>query len=164
MGTVIGVYKSARDTPNFHFRIIFSDEATFTLHGEINRHNCRYWSDNNPHWMLAIKTQWPRKLNVWAGLFGNHLIGPFFIDGNLTAEKYEGMLRNQIVPAITATVGDEMEEYWFQQDGAAPHYGRNVRGYLDTVFPERWIGRRGHIEWPARSPILPRWTIFCGGI
>lgn len=29
--------------------IIFSDEATFMLNGNVNRHNCRLWSDVNPH-------------------------------------------------------------------------------------------------------------------
>ena len=41
----------------------------------------------------------------------------------------------------------------WQQDGAPPHYGRNVREYLDEMFPE-WIGRRGTTEWPPRSPDL----------
>jgi len=72
----------------------------------------------------------------------------------LTAEKYEDMLRNQIVPAIREIAGDNFEDIWFQQDGAASHYGQDVRAYLDTVFRDRWIGRRGTIEWPARSPDL----------
>jgi len=27
--------------------IVFSDKAT--LHESVHRHNCRYWSDKNPH-------------------------------------------------------------------------------------------------------------------
>jgi len=56
------------------------------------------------------------------------------------------MLRNQIVPAIRAIVDENIENTWFQQDGAAPYYGRNVRYYLNEVFVERWIGRKGPIE------------------
>ena len=26
---------------------------------------------------------------------------------------------------------------------------------MDTQFPHRWIGRRGVIEWPARSDLTP---------
>ena len=33
----------------FYRKIIFSDEALFWLNGFGNRHNMRYWSDNNPH-------------------------------------------------------------------------------------------------------------------
>jgi hypothetical protein len=29
-----------------------------------------------------------------------------------------------------------------------------IRQYLNQVFPNRWIERRGLIEWPARSPDL----------
>jgi len=43
-------------------------------------------------------------------------------------------------------VNKNIENTWFQQDSAA-HYGRNVRYYLNKVFVERWIGRRGPIEW-----------------
>lgn len=93
----------------------------------------------------------------------NSIIGPFFIEGNLTAAIYENMLRDQIVPAIQAIAGYNFEHTWFQQDGAAPHYGRNVRNYLNAVFPDRWIGRRGAIEWPARSPDLTALDYFLWG-
>ena len=64
------------------------------------------------------------------------------------------MLREQIGPAIQVVVGENMENTYFQQDGAAPHYVLHVGAYLDGVFPRRWIGRRGVIDWPARSPDL----------
>ncbi|CAB0036793.1 unnamed protein product, partial [Trichogramma brassicae] len=47
-----------------------------------------------------------------------------------------------------------------KQDGAAAHYGRNVRNFLDGEFFDRWIGRRGTIEWPARSPDLTPLDFF----
>jgi hypothetical protein len=37
-------------------------------------------------------------------------------------------------------------------DGAPPHYHRHVRAYFDDTLPGRWIGRRGAIEYPPRSP------------
>ena len=72
---------------NFINRILFSDESTFCLNGHVNRHNCRYWSDTNPYWMEQIHTQRPEKLNVWCGIIGYHVIGPFFINGNLNSEE-----------------------------------------------------------------------------
>lgn len=39
-----------------------------------------------------------------------------------------------------------------KKNGAPPHYLAPVRGYLDEVFPKRWIGKRTLIEWLARSP------------
>lgn len=151
------------EDPHLPFDIVFSDEATFQLDGTLNRHNCRYWSDVNPDWIRADKSQYPQKLNVWAGILNNRIIGPFFIDGNLNAVKYEAMLRDQIVPAIREIAGDDFENVWFQQDGAAPHYARDVRAYLDEVFTDHWIGRRGAIEWPARSPDLTPLDYFLWG-
>ena len=42
----------------------------------------------------------------------------------------------------------------FQQDGASSHYSVNARKILNEQMPNQWIGRRGPIEWPARSPDL----------
>lgn len=63
---------------HFLFNICFSDECSFFLNGIVNRHNCRYWSDSNPSIFHEVHTQHPQKLNVWAGIFGDRLVGPFF--------------------------------------------------------------------------------------
>lgn len=147
---------------NFLYRIVFSDEATFQINGNINRHNFRYWSDVNPNWMRDNHTQ-PQKLNVWMGMVNNVLFGPFFILGNLTAATYEIMLRDQIIPAIRAVIGEDFENVCFQQDGAPPHFARDVRNFLNENFTERWIDRRGPIEWPARSPDLTPLDYFLWG-
>ncbi|KAJ8957455.1 hypothetical protein NQ318_004936 [Aromia moschata] len=66
--------------------VLFSDESTFTLHGHVNRQNCLYWSGENAYCMRELHTQNPEKVNVWAGIIGENIIGPFFIDGNLNGE------------------------------------------------------------------------------
>ena len=58
---------------------------------------------------------------------------------------------------------DSFQNIWFQQDGAAAHYGREAGAYLDTQFPHMWIGKRGEIEWPARSPDLKPLDYFLWG-
>ncbi|MBZ5796273.1 transposase [Burkholderia contaminans] len=116
--------------------------------------------------MRENHTQHPQKLNVWAGIVGEQIIGPYFIEGNLTAATYLNLLQDHIVPAIAHLFPDNNRpglpngNVFFQQDGAPPHYGMNVRRYLDQVFPGRWIGRRGFIEWPARSPDLNPLNFF----
>ena len=62
------------------------------------------------------------------------------------------MLRTSVLPAIRTLYGNE--EFYFQQDGAPSHYHRDVRAYLDHKLPGHWIGRRGPIEFPPRSPDL----------
>ncbi|KAJ8934736.1 hypothetical protein NQ318_001557 [Aromia moschata] len=66
----------------------FSDEATFCLNGTVNHQNYRYRSRTNPHWIIEAHIQHPQKLNVWAGIVTNRIIGPFFFEETLTGERY----------------------------------------------------------------------------
>lgn len=146
-------------------RVCFSDECTFSLNGSVSRHNCRYWSGTNPHWFHEGHTQHPQTLNVWAGIYGDRIIGPIFINGTLNGLKYLEMLREDIVPALIDVNRGQAEEFppIFQQDGAPPHYYLPVREFLNNQFDNRWIGRRGPIEWPARSPDLSPLDFFLWG-
>lgn len=153
--------------PNYVKNICFSDECSFSLCGTVNKQNVRYWSDTNPRIIREEHTQYPQKVNVWAGILGDHIIGPLFIEGNLTGQLYLQMLQNEITPLIDEVVGANPLEFdmevIFQQDGATPHYSREVRNYLNRVYINRWIGRRGVIEWPARSPDLTPMDFFLWG-
>lgn len=152
--------------PTFLKNTCFSDESTFHLTGYVNRHNCRYWSEANPNEHREAHTQRPQKRNVWAGILGNEIIGPFFIEGNLDSAKYILLLHNQIVPTMRVSAARQniaWTDVYFQQDGAPAHYARLVREYLDLVFPNRWIGRLGPILWPPRSPDLTPLDFFLWG-
>ncbi|KAG5892168.1 hypothetical protein JTB14_026406 [Gonioctena quinquepunctata] len=156
--------------PRFIKQIMFSDEATFCLNGSVNRQNCRYWSRDNPHWMMDGHTQYPQKVNVWAGIINDRIIGPYFFEGNLTGVRYLEFLRNELIPSLADIFpnannpNSPNESIWLQQDGAPPHYARDVREFLNNCFPRRWIGRRGPIEWPPRSPDLTPLDFSCGVI
>ncbi|KAJ8909340.1 hypothetical protein NQ315_003285 [Exocentrus adspersus] len=76
--------------------ILFSDEAIFTLHGEVNRQNCRYYAETNPHWIVEQHTQHRAKLNVWAGVIEDRIIGPIFFDETLTGDRYRHFLENTL--------------------------------------------------------------------
>ena len=39
----------AEKDPNILDKIIWGDEVSFKLNDKVNRHNCVYWSDSNPH-------------------------------------------------------------------------------------------------------------------
>lgn len=41
-----------RQNPNLFLFIYFSDEYRFYLKGFVNKYNCQYWSDENPHTLL----------------------------------------------------------------------------------------------------------------
>ncbi|KAG8302280.1 hypothetical protein J6590_034593 [Homalodisca vitripennis] len=66
---------------------------------------------------------YPLKVNVWLGVIGTQLAGPFFIEGNLNAISHQRLLENEIKPALRNMFGEHFQNIWFQQDGAPPHYG-----------------------------------------
>ena len=66
------------DNPNYLFHICFSEECSFSLNGEVNRHNGLYWSDNNPRIFREVHTQHPENLNVWQEFLKIVLLAHFF--------------------------------------------------------------------------------------
>lgn len=52
------------------------------------------------------------------------------------------MLQQVIISSIECVAGQNINEIWFQQDGAPTQRNRE---YLNEKFPNRWIQRR---EWP----------------
>lgn len=147
---------------NFLSTVCFTDECTFTLNGEPNTQNYRYWATQNPHVYVASHTQYRQSVNVWAGIFKDTILGPFFIDGTLTGEKYLDLLITDVCPAL-AELAEDDEVVWFQQDGAPAHYHADVRNFLNHTFVNSWIGRGGPVEWPARSPDLSPNDFFLWG-
>jgi hypothetical protein len=55
------------------------------------------------------------------------------------------------------------KHFIFQQDGAPPHFHRNVTTFLDETFPGR-VGRGGPTVWPPRSPDLTPLDFFEWGL
>ncbi|GFW17889.1 hypothetical protein TNCV_1134891 [Trichonephila clavipes] len=59
--------------PDFHKRILFSDEAHFWLNGYVNKQNCRIWSEANPQ--VYVETPlYPEKLTVWCALWAGGIL------------------------------------------------------------------------------------------
>ncbi|GFW36671.1 uncharacterized protein TNCV_1956711 [Trichonephila clavipes] len=59
--------------PNFHKRILFSDEAHFWLNGYDNKQTCRIWSEANP--LVYVETPLhPEKLTVWCALWAGGIL------------------------------------------------------------------------------------------
>ncbi|GFW60018.1 uncharacterized protein TNCV_4864731 [Trichonephila clavipes] len=54
--------------PDFHKRILFSDEAHFWLNGYVNKQNCRIRSEANPQVYVETPLH-PEKLTVWCALW-----------------------------------------------------------------------------------------------
>lgn len=139
-------------------RVWWSDEACFKLNGQINRHNCVYWDSENPRVTVEKSVNSPG-ITVWAAISSLGIIGPYFFEDTVTGEAYRHMLQTFFWPRV-----QQHDQFYFQQDGAPPHYSRTVRQWLDYNFAGKWIGRRGPIEWPARSPDLTPPDFFLWGV
>ncbi|GFU75757.1 hypothetical protein TNCV_1652171 [Trichonephila clavipes] len=61
--------------PDFHKRILFSDEAHFWLNGYVNKQNCRIWSEANPQVYVETPLH-PEKLTVWCALWAGGILLP----------------------------------------------------------------------------------------
>ncbi|GFV46714.1 transposase [Trichonephila clavipes] len=59
--------------PDFHKRILLSDEAHFLLSGYVNKQNCRIWSEANPQVYVETPLH-PEKLTVWCALWAGGIL------------------------------------------------------------------------------------------
>jgi hypothetical protein len=82
-------------------------------------------------------------VTVWAGIWAQGVVGLLFIEGAATANLYLELLQTTVVPDLEHHY--DLGSLIWQQDGAPPHFGRNVRTFRDEKFP-MWIGRRGKVE------------------
>ncbi|GFY35933.1 uncharacterized protein TNCV_4843051 [Trichonephila clavipes] len=112
--------------PDFHKRILFSEEAHFWWNGYVNKQNCRIWSEANPQ--VYVKTPLhPEKLTVWCALYAGGIIGPYFFKNDeghnvtVNGDRYRAMITNFFIPELN---NHDVQELWFQQDGATCHTAR----------------------------------------
>ncbi|GFU94576.1 uncharacterized protein TNCV_1265471 [Trichonephila clavipes] len=152
--------------PFFAASVLFTDEGVFFRErGIFNIHNSHSWAAANPHVTRTRAAQDRFLVNVWAGILGDHLIGPYILPDRLTGPRYLIFLE-QVLPDlldsahVTAATRTSM---WFQQDGAPAHFSISVRNHLDATCGERWIGRGGPVHWPPRSPDLSCLDYFFWG-
>ncbi|GFV59175.1 uncharacterized protein TNCV_2339161 [Trichonephila clavipes] len=59
--------------PDFHKRILFSDEAHFWLNDYVNKQNCRIWSEVEPQVYVETPLH-PEKLTVWCALWAGGIL------------------------------------------------------------------------------------------
>ena len=80
----------------FLLKILWTDEVKFTRDGMFNVHNMHNWQTENPHSILETHFQVKWNINVWAGIIGHLIIGPYFFEGNVTSAAYFDLLQNKL--------------------------------------------------------------------
>lgn len=152
------------ENARFPINILWTDEATFTTNGTVSSQNCRWWALENPHFTIECKDQYSFKVNVLCGLLNNTVIGPFFIDGNLNANRYLQFLQQDLLPILNQMPRRQRERIWYQLDGASVHCSVAIRQFLNESFNGKWIGRYSEYPMPARSPDLTPMDFFLWGL
>jgi hypothetical protein len=102
------------------------------------------WSQN-PHQGVEHVRDSP-KVYVLYAVSRKQVYGPFsFAQTTSTGHAYLDMLEHFLVPQLGVN-----SVLW--QDGASPHYHRDLTRYLNQKFPRGYTGRCGYIPCPPRSP------------
>ncbi|XP_066148942.1 uncharacterized protein [Euwallacea fornicatus] len=150
---------------NFGNNILFTDEACFTRKGVTNFHNEHVYADENPHAIKVKHFQHEFKINVWAGIISNHIVGPVIFPQRLTGEIYLQYLQNSLPNLLENLPLQLRRDMWLMHDEAPPHFALNVRNHLNQQYPNKWIGRGNDapVKWPPRSPDLNPMDYFLWG-
>ncbi|GFV51809.1 DUF4817 domain-containing protein [Trichonephila clavipes] len=111
------------------------------------------YSEANPQ--VYDETQLhPEKLTVWCALRTGGIIGPYFFKNDeghnvtVNGDRYRAMITNFFIPELN---NHDVQELWFQQDGATCHTARATIDLLKDTFGDRLISRFGPVNWPPRS-------------
>lgn len=154
--------QTAQD-PHFPCKILMTDECCFTRNGIINFHNTHVWADENPHAIRRHNFQHRFSINVWVGVIGDHLIGPYVLPMRLNGEAYLNFLTDQLPLLLEDVDLQTRRALWFMHDGAPAHFSNNVRTFLNQTYPNKWIGRNGPVRWAPRSADLNICDFFVWG-
>ncbi|GFV02906.1 putative transposable element [Trichonephila clavipes] len=106
------------------------------------------------------------KLTVWCALLAGGIIGPYFFKNdaghNVTfnGDRYRAMITNFFIPELN---NHDVQQLWFQQDGATCYTARATIDLLKDTFGDRLISRFGPVNWPPRSCDLTPLDYFLWG-
>ncbi|GFS94472.1 uncharacterized protein TNCV_2014881 [Trichonephila clavipes] len=161
---LIGIRVSVATDPQFGFTLTRSDgcdEAHFWLNGYVNKQNCRIWSEANPQVYVETPLH-PEKLTVWCALWAGGILLQNDEGHNVTVngDRYRAMITNFFIPELN---NHDVQELWFQQDGATCHTARATIHLLKDTFGDRLISRFGPVNWPPRSCDLTPLDYFLWG-
>ncbi|GFV96967.1 transposable element Tc3 transposase [Trichonephila clavipes] len=109
------------------------------------------------------KYHYIQKNRLFGALYG--LVESFFKHDeghNVTVngDRYRAIITNFFIPELN---NHDVQELWFQQDGATCHTARATIDSLKDTFGDRLISRFGPVSWPPRSCDLTPLDYFLWG-
>ncbi|GFV33067.1 uncharacterized protein TNCV_250711 [Trichonephila clavipes] len=95
---------------------------------------------------------------VWGCMASSGVGNLHFIDVN--GDRYRALITNFFIPELN---NHDVQELWFQQDGATCHTARATIDLWKDTFGDRLISRFGPVNWPPRSCDLTPLDCFLWG-
>ncbi|GFU52334.1 putative transposable element [Trichonephila clavipes] len=95
------------------------------------------------------------------------IIGPYFFKNDeghnvtVNGDRYRAMITNFFIPELN---NHDVQELWFQQEGATCHTARATIDLLKDTFGDRLISSFGPVNRPPRSCDLTPLDYFCGAM
>ena len=158
--------------PDWLNNLWMSDEAVFSLNGNVNSKNVVCYSERRggrPEDFNIDITKHAASVMPWACLAGDgrKLLLKFFepetvdgekVPGTLNGARYYKLMRYRVIPQIKALNGGSLSDQCWQQDGARPHWSEQNLVYLQGQFGTNTLAlgarRWGGGEWAPHSPDL----------
>ncbi|GFW98372.1 hypothetical protein TNCV_1092501 [Trichonephila clavipes] len=131
---------------------LVAQQCDVNIHSLTHRSNTRAISDG------------PHNFDLQSSEAGG-TIGPYFFKNdeghNVTVndDRYRAMITNFFIPELN---NHDVQELWFQQDGATCHTARATINLLKDTFGDHLL-RFGPVNWPPRSCDLTPLDYFLWG-
>lgn len=127
-------------------RLLFADEAKFSLYGYVNRQNCRYWTTNNPQWFSQFHSQHTQIVWLffranphWCKISGFAPEWPYPYPDNFISRSKRNRFASKWYHRLKSVVISFNKR-------APSHCATRIRACLDKVFPSWWISRKVMVE------------------
>ncbi|GFW12280.1 uncharacterized protein TNCV_2489241 [Trichonephila clavipes] len=117
--------------------------------------NMKRWSQNE-HFQMVPKEINKKDTKLVESFIRNDEGHNVTVNG----DRYRAMITNVFIPELN---NHDVQELWFQQDGATCHTARATIYLLKDTFGDRLILRFGPVNWPPRSCDLTPLDYFLWG-
>jgi hypothetical protein len=134
--------------------IWFTDGAHFIHDGVNKTRNSHLWDHDNPHGTFESNLKHLFAINMWCGVTGDQITGPYIFPQCLTGDIYANFLQDEL-PTLSENVPLQTQrQMYYQLDTALPYFSQVIGHYLNHKFPNRWIGHDSTQIWPPWPPDL----------